>query len=252
MKFIEVLEDTLREVQARESGSLGGGYQSSSPENGRLDGVVNLLSTVCLELCKFNSRNTRTTNDSSSERVYQPSPGSERDGSSDSPAMHHPRKRRRVDTCGNPNIELQLPLEDLEATSSLPAPDLLEEIVDTYFERVHPWIPIIHETRFRRRMHNPDQRGSLVVILHAIVVAAIRFTSNSAVSQVEAESRARRSRSIVVLTAMDSLSVENLQALIIIAFDDVSLTSRRITSRLLISSRSEMEIPLERGRLSDP
>ncbi|KAJ5988960.1 fungal-specific transcription factor domain-containing protein [Penicillium waksmanii] len=220
---IEVLEDTLREVQARGSGSSGGGNQPSSPENGRLDGVVNLLSTVCLELCKFNSRNTRATNDSTSERIYQHSPGSERDGSLDSPVTHQPRKRRRVDTCGNPNIELQLPLEDLEATSSLPAPDVLEEIVDTYFERVHPWIPIIHETRFRRRMHDPDQRGSLVVILHAILVAAIRFkcSSSSTASQVDAESRARRSRSIVVLTAMDSLSVENLQALIIIAFDDI-------------------------------
>ncbi|CAI7610453.1 unnamed protein product [Penicillium pancosmium] len=220
---IEVLEDTLREVQARESGSLGSGNQPSSPENGRLDGVVNLLSTVCLELCKFNSRNTRATNDSTSERIYQHSPGSERDGSLDSPVTHQPRKRRRVDTCGNPNIELQLPLEDLEATSSLPAPDVLEEIVDTYFERVHPWIPIIHETRFRRRMHDPDQRGSLVVILHAILVAAIRFkcSSSSTASQGDAESRARRSRSIVVLTAMDSLSVENLQALIIIAFDDI-------------------------------
>lgn len=227
MRSLEVLEETLREVQARESGSSGSGCQPPSPENGRLDGVVNLLSTVCLELCKFNSRNTRTTIDSSSERIYQHSPGSEGDGSLASPIAHQTRKRRRVDTCGNPNIELQLPLGDLEATSSLPAPEVLEEVVDTYFERVHPWIPIIHETRFRRRMHDPDQRGSLVVILHAIVVAAIRFrsSSNSIASQVETESRARRSRSIVVLTAMDNLSVENLQALTIIAFDDVSLTS---------------------------
>lgn len=73
-------------------------------------------------------------------------------------------------------------------------------------------------------MHDPDQRGSLVVILHAIVVAAIRFqcSDNNSISESEAESRAKRSRSIVVLTAMDNLSVENLQALIIIAFDDVS------------------------------
>jgi len=73
-------------------------------------------------------------------------------------------------------------------------------------------------------MHDPDQRSSLVVILHAMVVAAIRYgySDDSITSQAEAESRGKTSRSIVVLTAMDDLSVENLQALIIIAFDDVS------------------------------
>lgn len=185
---------------------------------------MNLLSTVCLELCKFNTRNDRATNSSVEDRTYHPSTNSEPDDSFNSPTVPRPRKRRRVDTCGNPNIELQLPFEDLEASSSLPESDLLADIVDTYFERIHPWIPIIHETRFRRRMHHPDQRESLVVILHAMVVAAIRFkcSDNSTISQEQADSKAKRSRSIVVLTAMDSLSVENLQALIIIAFDDVS------------------------------
>ena len=195
-----------------------------SPKHGRLDDVVNVLSTVCVELCKFNNRNNRTEKESSMEWFHRDSPHSEHDGQPESPLGYHCRKRRRVDTCGNPNIELQLPLEDLNTTSSLPAPELLEYIVDTYFERIHPWIPIIHETRFRRRMHDPDQRSSLVVILHAMVVAAIRFrySDDSINSQAEAEAKAKTSRSIVVLTAMDDLSVENLQALIIIAFDDVS------------------------------
>lgn len=228
MELSEVLEDALREVQAKESSCLGasGEYMPPSPKHGRLDDVVNVLSTVCVELCKFNNRNNRTEKESSMERFHRDSPHSERDGQPESPLGYHCRKRRRVDTCGNPNIELQLPLEDLKTTSSLPAPELLEDIVDTYFERIHPWIPIIHETRFRRRMLDPDQRSSLVVILHAMVVAAIRFKysddTSSTNSQAEAEAKAKTSRSIVVLTAMDDLSVENLQALIIIAFDDVS------------------------------
>lgn len=226
IQFPEVLEDALREVQAKESSCSGasGEYIPPSPKHSRLDDVVNVLSTVCMELCKFNSRNNRAEKELVSEKLHQNSPHSERDGQSESPLGHHSRKRRRVDTCGNPNIELQLPLENLKASSSLPTPEILEDIVDTYFERIHPWIPMIHETRFRRRMHDPDQRSSLVVVLHAMVVAAIRYgySDDGITSQAEAESKAKTSRSIVVLTAMDDLSVENLQALIIIAFDDVS------------------------------
>ncbi|KAJ5103523.1 fungal-specific transcription factor domain-containing protein [Penicillium argentinense] len=220
---IEVLEDALREVQARDSGPIENSYQTFSPENGRLDGVVSLLSTVCMELCKFNSRNTRMANESSPSSSHHELPTCNRDASYDSLISQRARKRRRVDTCGNPNIAIQLPLDNLDASSSLPESSLLEDIVNTYFERMHPWIPIIHETRFRRRMHDPDQRSSLVVILHAIVVAAIRFEcpGNFEISVTEIDSIVKRSRSIVVLTAMDNLSVENLQALIIIAFDDI-------------------------------
>ena len=64
-----------------------------------------------------------------------------------------------------------------------------------------------------------------------MVVAAIRFARPEAhgLSAADIESRTTRSRSIVVLTAMDSLSVENLQALIIIAFNDVTTVSFVVT-----------------------
>jgi hypothetical protein len=65
----------------------------------------------------------------------------------------------------------------------------------------------------------------LVIVIHAIIVAAIRFAHPEAhgLSTTDVESQTRKSRSIVVLNAMDSLSVEHLQALTIIAFDDVSI-----------------------------
>ncbi|KAJ0384404.1 hypothetical protein COL922a_008459 [Colletotrichum nupharicola] len=55
-----------------------------------------------------------------------------------------------------------------------------------------------------------------------MVVGALRFVDNpeTRLSAQEVERRTSRSRSIVVLNAMDHLSVENLQALIIIAFCD--------------------------------
>lgn len=258
-----MLEDALQEVQARDS-SVNTSSQAQIPEHSRLDGVVNLLSTVCMELCKFNNQNNRTSDGTVSERMARPnhtpraSTASVRSPTDDPYDTYstQPRKRRRVDSCGNPNIELQLPLEDLlDASSCLPAPDLLENTVDAYFNKIQPWIPILHETRFRSRMLDPDQRPHLIVIIHAMVVAAIRFARHEAhgLSAADVEAKVKRSRSIVVLNAMDSLSVENLQALIIIAFDDVSLPRLQDSIRWAYCwYRSVVETTQELGRLLDP
>ncbi|KAF9770880.1 hypothetical protein IL306_011509 [Fusarium sp. DS 682] len=144
--------------------------------------------------------------------------------SSQTDVQHQPRKRRRVDSCGNPNIELASQLNELGSTASkLPPPGLLEEVINAYFILVQPWIPILHETRFRSRFYNHEQLPCLTVLLHAIVVAAIRFvdTDNQKLSETELETWTTRSRSIVLLSAMDGMSVENLQALSIIAFTDM-------------------------------
>lgn len=156
------------------------------------------------------------------------SPGSskhttERQHGQDYQGPNQPRKRRRVDSCGNPNVDLLLPLEEsFDCTSmSLPSPDLMELIIDMYFDIIQPWIPILHETQFRQRIHDQEELPNLVVVLHAIVVAALRFVE-SELSAKEIENIMERSRNIVVLKSMDGLSVENSQALIIIAFNDVS------------------------------
>lgn len=145
------------------------------------------------------------------------------------------RKRRRVDSCGNPNIELASQLGHLANDSTkLPPPEILEEILDAYFNVIQPWIPIVHETRFRRRLDDDEQRPELIVILHAMVVAAARFIDCEAarLTSQEIELWMSRSRSIVRLSAMEGLSVENLQALTIIVFHDVSLISFNFLSLL--------------------
>lgn len=55
-----------------------------------------------------------------------------------------------------------------------------------------------------------------------MVVATLRFVISKTLPG-EIESVTTRSSNIVVLTSMDSLSVENLQALIIIAFNDMRI-----------------------------
>lgn len=159
--------------------------------------------------------------------------------SSPNDVQQQPRKRRRVDSCGNPNIELASQLGELGSTSSqLPPPELLEEAINAYFIVVQPWIPILHETRFRSRFYNHEQLPCLTVLLHAIVVAAIRFVepSSQKLSEKDIETWTSRSRSIVLLSAMDGMSVENLQGLSIIAFTDVRYSHSILFSHLTLCS----------------
>ena len=74
---------------------------------------------------------------------------------------------------------------------------------------------MIHQARFSQRMNDATQRKQLSVILQAMSVAASKFAHDTV------ETIAPRTRDWVIYTAMDSLSLENLQALIIIAFDDI-------------------------------
>ncbi len=101
----------------------------------------------------------------------------------------------------------------------LPPPQALHMILEAYFVCIHPWIPMIHEARFRHRLTDPRERPKLDVVLHAIVLAASRFARDQQHAVVP---RPDRVRSWVISTAMNCMSVESLQAMIILSFTDVS------------------------------
>jgi hypothetical protein len=131
------------------------------------------------------------------------------------------KRRRKNDT------EL-IETDDLAGLStSLPSAEVLEAVIDAYFLLLQPWIPIFHEKRFRRRLNHPEKKYDLEVVLHAMVVATLKHVDCRAIGidLGEIESICERSRKIVVLTAMDELYVENLQALVIICFEDVGYHS---------------------------
>ena len=131
-------------------------------------------------------------------------------------------KRRRLDGCRKANLELLLPLEEYlgDVAAGLPPPEIMELVIETYFDILQPWIPILHETEFRHHIEATDHSAGLTVILHAMVVAALRYASGELTAHA-VEQQISRSRKFVVLTAMDMLSVENLQALVLVALTDV-------------------------------
>ncbi|KAF2021718.1 hypothetical protein BU24DRAFT_25930 [Aaosphaeria arxii CBS 175.79] len=131
-----------------------------------------------------------------------------------------PAKRRRVEqqaTLGSPSN-----LQHESADNGFLPPDLVDTLVEIYFDRIHPWIPILHVRQFRQRMVVPTERLKLSTILRAIVSVTVRFQNDHRLGDAEAKLRlAQLSRQAVILQSMESFSVENLQALIICAFDTI-------------------------------
>ncbi|KAH6675845.1 fungal-specific transcription factor domain-containing protein [Halenospora varia] len=132
------------------------------------------------------------------------------------------RKRKRGGCETNASTILNVPEED-NISSSLPPKHVLDVIIPKYFQTLHHWIPFLHEAHFNNRLASHDERQQLVVVLHAIVAAALRLVSFSDVgmSLQDVELQINRSRQAVLLTAMDCPTIENLQALTIIAFDHI-------------------------------
>jgi hypothetical protein len=150
-------------------------------------------------------------------------------GLCDESSLRKPLKRKRACHSFESQPQLELPPLTLEGDSKrddddlLPPDDLMDDLVELYFHNIHPWIPILHVRKFRERMAIPAQRQKLTTIFHAITSLCVRFSKDSRLSKAEVRANfARRSRKTVILQSMESFSVENLQALVICAFDTVS------------------------------
>ncbi|CAM1501373.1 Fc.00g105350.m01.CDS01 [Cosmosporella sp. VM-42] len=110
--------------------------------------------------------------------------------------------------------------DELDFSSEFVTGENLEALLDAYFINIHPWIPMIHMATFRRKILEVDGTGGQPLILHAILVGVLRFLdpTGERIPSDRIECEIERSRSKVILMSMNDLSVENLQALIILAF----------------------------------
>ncbi|KAL3443893.1 fungal-specific transcription factor domain-containing protein [Aspergillus insuetus] len=101
--------------------------------------------------------------------------------------------------------------------------DLLGQLVEFYFQNIHHWIPILHVRRFRHQIQSSEGRENAIYILYALIAVCIRFVNDSRIPDEDRKARVAEScRQKVVLCSMESFSVENLQALVIIAFDTIA------------------------------
>ncbi|KAM0257241.1 hypothetical protein ACHAQJ_004479 [Trichoderma viride] len=139
---------------------------------------------------------------------------------------HHRRKRQRIDDDDDDDDDdngerRYWDADDDSWVSPLPSLPFLEAVVEAHFQTVHHWIPILHETRFRAKFKDPAERQKLTILLHALLSAAIKYVDFGEFGMClqDVTRQIRISRKTVMTHAMESLSIENTQALIIIAFD---------------------------------
>lgn len=128
----------------------------------------------------------------------------------------------------------------------------MNELVEFYFANVHHWIPILHVKRFRQQIQTPEGWDSAIHVLHAIVATCIRLVNYVDAGSYETRTQiAAASRQRVILNSMESFSVENLQALVIIAFDTVRgrKTKRHLRYKFLPSNRSVVDVVHRHGPL---
>ncbi|KAH8679604.1 fungal-specific transcription factor domain-containing protein [Tricladium varicosporioides] len=136
--------------------------------------------------------------------------------------LSSPLKRRRTSSTVHEELPPKPSRVNHDDGKELPPDDLIDALVEIYFTNIHPWIPILHVRQFRERMKDPTQRKKLETIFHAIVSLCARFSDDPRLASAEMRTQySKKSRNTVILQSMESFSVENLQALVICAFDTI-------------------------------
>ncbi|KAJ5898313.1 hypothetical protein N7504_008601 [Penicillium tannophilum] len=138
--------------------------------------------------------------------------------SSDLESVARPTKRPRLNDVNSPSFLVNPPSDSSEILPN----EIMKELVDFYHVNIHPWIPILHLGKFRERMQLAEERPRITCILHAIIAVCVRFSRNENLPDEETKLQiAEKSRQRVILDSTESFSVENLQALVIIAFETI-------------------------------
>lgn len=133
-------------------------------------------------------------------------------------------KRRRID-----DSECTTRVDRLD---SLPGRHALDKIVKEYFAKIHPWLPCVHQPTFEGRLKNLAHDEKLAILVHSMVCVTLKHIELDELGMEESErhSQIQLSRDMVIRMAMADLSVESLQAMIIIASDRVSIFSSALFS----------------------
>lgn len=138
-------------------------------------------------------------------------------------ASNKRRSASRLETEPLPKRQMTISYPVSSLTESLFSPSFLEIISKPYFSKIHAWIPCVHQSRFEGRLKDPTESPKLRALVNAMVSSTVKHLSASELGMKpdELSDLETRARTMAVQHAMESLSVENLQALIILTFDQV-------------------------------
>jgi hypothetical protein len=132
-------------------------------------------------------------------------------------------KKRKLDQTNSENWILAL--EDLDLSQHLPDQSVLIKVAEFFCVSFHHWIPYVHKQRLQRRVSEGLRDAGLDLFLHALVAVSLRHMDPNALflDQNEIQQQIATSRSLVEIKSIRHVSIESLQALIIIVFDHVSI-----------------------------
>lgn len=177
----------------------------------------------------FNNENVEQTHDSPTlsaqsqelkRKLIATANGSQSDNiHSDAIAEIYAKRPRMTREIGGPErSETRLPTSD----PLLPPHDVLKRLFELYASRIHPWIPVLHVRSFREQMADPTKQPKLASIYHAIVSVCARFSTDPYFTKRnDLKDLSTKCRHTVILQSMEVATVQNLQALVIVAFDIV-------------------------------
>lgn len=116
-------------------------------------------------------------------------------------------------------------VDDIASGLESLSPPVLAELLDTWFSDYYRWIPILHKPTLLESLQRSHslQESSLYIVFKAITAVTVTDTQKTGLSRLSEENRKRLALSFrcqVVMEAMGSLSLQSLQALLVITILD--------------------------------
>ena len=97
----------------------------------------------------------------------------------------------------------------------LPPADMLQELVELFYEMVYPWVPLFYKPNFTANMFSPERQ----LVLHGMVIISFRFWRKEEPSLEIRDDYIKASRDQILLKTVDNCDLISTQALTLLAVD---------------------------------
>ncbi|WVR05478.1 hypothetical protein IAU60_002494 [Kwoniella sp. DSM 27419] len=127
----------------------------------------------------------------------------------------------------------------------LPADEIVRDLVALFFTHIHPWAPILSPVR-------PDLKPPWTIVHHAIVVVTLRLSKDPRIASTK-DLLKQRAKQHVVAHAIESTSIQSVQALALLALDLIGSEQGPSSWGILaLLTRSAVHLGLAKEEESNP
>ncbi|KAL6812035.1 fungal-specific transcription factor domain-containing protein [Trichoderma sp. SZMC 28015] len=101
--------------------------------------------------------------------------------------------------------------------SGLPPQEIMDELVELFFDLVYPWAPLFFKPSFTANMYTSERQ----ILLHGIAIVAFRFWRKPDPPLETREAYVKASRDFILLKTIDTCTLISTQALTLLAIDTI-------------------------------